>query len=124
MPFVSLVKTQTPTASVAVKKTFDTSVQAKTNEYFNTKSRLQSLQQAEQDVKQEYGLLDSSLAKFKANELLVINKLIQSPKNFSNRDLIEHGIGHNERGITRSDMVPLLGHGSADQKHEFLKMLQ
>jgi hypothetical protein len=47
MPFVSLVKTQTPTASVAIKKTFDTSVQAKTNEYFNTKSRLQSLQQAE-----------------------------------------------------------------------------
>jgi len=53
-----------------------------------------------------------------------MNKLIQSPKNFSNRDLIEYGIGHNERGITRSDMVPLLGHGSADQKHEFLKMLQ
>lgn len=47
MPFVSLVKTQTPTASVAVKSTFDASVRARTNEYFNTKPRLQSLQQAE-----------------------------------------------------------------------------
>jgi len=53
-----------------------------------------------------------------------MNKLIPSPKNFSNRDLIEHGIGHHERGIMRSDMAPLLGHGSADQKHEFLKILQ
>ena len=53
-----------------------------------------------------------------------MNKLIQSPKNFSNRDLIERGIGHAERGIARSDMVPLLGHGSVDKKHEILKILQ
>ncbi|MFO0117081.1 MAG: hypothetical protein ACK521_05520 [bacterium] len=38
--------------------------------------------------------------------------------------MIERGIGHAERGIARSDMVPLLGHGSVDKKHEFLKILQ
>lgn len=122
MPFLAKIHSHTPTTSVALNK-FDTSVQAKTNVYFNTKPRLQSLQQADKiaDVKQEYGLSDSSLAKYKANELLFLNKIIQSPKNFSNRDFIERGIGHNERGIARSEMVPmLLGHGSAEKKHEIL----
>ena len=45
--------------------------------------------------------------------------------NYSNRDFIERGIGHNERGIVRSEMVPmLLGHGSAEKKHEILQALQ
>lgn len=72
------IHSHTPTTSVAVKKAFDLSVPAKTSEYFNTKPRLQSPHPAEKvsDVKHEYGLSDSSLAKYKANELLVMNKII------------------------------------------------